>query len=434
MIDDNNKELAKYSEDVQNSFCILPFTHTFLNTEGDVFPCCVSWDPERTSLIGYLKDATLEEHFNSDIMKQLRLDLMSGKRRNDFCSRCYKSEDAGFPAGRHGVNSDLGHLIDDSISKVQPDGYIEPVIKSWDIRYSNLCNLKCRSCGNIYSTTWSKEDSEYVDYHDYSEIKAFPAGTDPLENQYNNVEKIYFAGGEPLIMPEHYATLSKIIKLGRADKVRLVYNTNMTKLNYNKNYLPDFWKQFKKVTLGLSIDSFGDRANYIRHGSVKWNKIEANIKEMSKYAINAESNIDYFFSPTVSLLNVYTLTNLHQYLFDADLIVGIDSILLNILHGPADLSMLNLPRNIKDDIQLKIEKHISWIQANGGTERSINQFKSLSDYLDTTLPDVESNIRTFIHNTRDIDRRRNENFPATFPEYRDWWEEITKNSIPTVNI
>ena len=104
MIDDNNKDLSKYSEEVQNSFCILPFTHTFLNTEGDVFPCCVSWDPERTSLIGYLKDATLEEHFNSDIMKQLRLDLMSGKRRNDFCSRCYKSEDAGFPAGRHGAN------------------------------------------------------------------------------------------------------------------------------------------------------------------------------------------------------------------------------------------------------------------------------------------------------------------------------------------
>ncbi len=222
--------------------------------------------------------------------------------------------------------------------------------------------------------------------------------------------------------------------MGRADKVRLVYNTNMTKLNYNKNYLPDFWKQFKKVTLGLSIDSFGDRANYIRHGSVKWNKIEANIKEMSKYANKAESNIDYFFSPTVSLLNVYTLTDLHQYLFDADLIVGIDSILLNILHGPADLSMLNLPRNIKDDIQLKIEKHISWIQANGGTERSINQFKSLSDFLDTTLPDVEGNIRTFIQNTRDIDRRRNENFSDTFPEYKDWWEEITKNSIPTVNI
>jgi len=434
MKDNNNSILSKKSDDIQNSFCILPFVHTYLNTEGDVFPCCISWDAERSNLIGYLKDAPLENHFNSDFMKILRLDLLSGKRRDDVCTRCYTSEDNGFSGGRHGNNSDLEHMIDSAINSTKSDGYLEPIIKSWDIRYSNLCNLKCRSCGSVYSTTWSKEDSEFVPSKKYNEIKAFPEGTDPLEHQYDNVEKIYFAGGEPLIMPEHYATLTKIIEKDRAEKVRLVYNTNITKLNYNKHYLPDYWKQFKKVTLGLSIDSFGDRANYIRHGSVKWNKIENNIREIKTYCEQKESNIDFFFSPTISLLNVFTITEYHKYLYENGLMPNIDCLLFNILYHPQDLSILILSEILKKEIQEKILNHIEWIVSNGGGERSIKQFESLSSYLNDPIENKNYHISTFISRTNELDHRRNESFSATFPEYKIWWEEINKNNIVLKNI
>ena len=434
MKDNNNSTLSKKSDDIQNSFCILPFVHTNLNTEGDVFPCCISWDAKRTNLIGYLKDAPLEDHFNSDFMKTLRLDLLSGKRRDDVCTRCYTSEDNGFPGGRHGNNGDLEHMIDSAIEATKSDGYLEPIIKSWDIRYSNLCNLKCRSCGSVYSTTWSKEDSEFMPSEKYNEIKAFPEGSDPLEHQYDNVEKIYFAGGEPLIMPEHYATLTKIIEKGRAEKVRLVYNTNMTKLNYNKHYLPDYWKQFKKVTLGLSIDSFGDRANYIRHGSVKWNKIENNNREMKSYCEQKGSNIDFFFSPTVSLLNVFTITDHHKYLYETGLMPNIDCLLFNILYHPQDLSILILSENIKKEIQEKILIHIKWIVSNGGSERTIKQFESLSSYLNDPIENKNYHITTFISRTNELDHRRNESFSDTFPEYKTWWEDINKNNIVLKNI
>lgn len=430
----NNKTMLDQKDETQKSFCILPFVHTFLNTEGDVFPCCVSWDTERTSLVGYLKDSSLEDHFNSDFMKQLRLDLLSGKKRPDVCSTCYASEDNGFPSSRKGVNIDLEYMIEPAISNIRSDGYIEPIIKSWDIRYSNLCNLKCRSCGSIYSTTWSKEDADFVETAEYKEILAVPEGTDPLEQQYDNVEKIYFAGGEPLIMPEHYTTLTKLIKKDRAKYVRLVYNTNMTKLNYNKNYLPDFWKEFKKVTLGLSIDSFGDRANYIRHGSVKWAKIENNIREMKIYCEEKNSNIDMFFAPTISILNIFTLTDFHKYLYENNLIRSLDSILFNILYHPSDLSVLILPNYIKENIQEKIKDHVQWIKNNGGTERSINQFNSLSSYLNDTIDNKDKIIETFISRTQDLDYRRGEKFSDTFPEYQEWWETITKNKILAVNI
>ena len=432
MKDKWNETLKKYPDDVQESFCILPFVHTFLNTEGDVFPCCISWDAERGNLVGYVKDQTLEELFNSPKMKQLRLDFINGKRRPDVCVRCYNSEDNGFPAGRHGNNHDLQHMIDEVIAATQEDGYLDPKLKSWDIRFSNLCNLKCRSCGDIYSTTWSKEDSDYG-IREYQEFRAYE-GEDPLKNQYDNVEKIYFAGGEPLIMPEHYNTLTGIINKGRAKKVRLVYNTNMTKLNYNNQYLVDYWKEFKQVTLGLSIDNFGDRANYIRHGSVKWNKIENNIKQLADYSRQPNSNMDYFFSPTVSILNAYTLTDLHKYFFENGMMGGIDDLLFNILYHPAELSFNILPSHLKKEIQEKIQSHIEWIKDNGGTARSIDQFTSFSECLNETIDNPEKQIKQFIRRTKDIDGRRNESFPDTFPEYANWWEEITKNTIDVVNI
>ena len=410
------------------AFCILPFVHTFLNTQGDVFPCCLSMSESNT--IGYLKDNTLEELFNSTKMKQLRLDLANGVKRPDVCNTCYKSEDNGFVTSRQSLNKELSHMIEPALSSVHADGYIEPKLKSWDIRYSNLCNLKCRSCGDIYSTTWSKENEEHENIP-YKEIKAYD-GKDPLKDQYENVEKIYFAGGEPLIMPEHYVTITELIKKDRAKKVTLLYNTNITKLNYNKHQLMDYWKEFKKVNLGLSIDSFGDRANYIRHGSVKWNKIEENIRLLAEYSNQEDSNITYYFAPTISVFNIYTITDLHRYLFENNLMPSIEHIIFNMLYDPDELSLSILPKSIKTEIQNKIVKHIEWIKDNNGTQHSIGQFEGLLHYLNADSN--ERNINTFFSRTNELDFRRNESFPKTFPEYKDWWEEIASNTIRSINI
>lgn len=409
-------------------FCILPFVHTFLDTNGNVKPCCIAGDDlgdqDHNGVIGNLKDNTLEELFNSEKMKQLRLDMLQGKQPT-ICSTCYSGESTGFYTPRQGNNHKLKDLIQPSLDSVQDDGYIEPKIKSWDIRYSNLCNLKCRSCGDYYSTTWSKENAEYTG-SEYKEIKAYE-GEHPLDEHFQHVEHIYFAGGEPLIMPEHYETLSKLVEIDRAKDVVLFYNTNMTKLNYNKQYLPDYWNKFKRVDLGLSIDSFGDRANYIRNGAVKWNKIESNIKALSEY-----ENIKYFISPTISVMNVYTITDLHRYFFENNLITDINRILFSILYYPNEYSLSILPKHIKEEIQAKIVKHLEWVKENGGTETTFNQFHSLSEALNADSDPKD--VTAFIKKTQSLDQRRNESFPDTFPEYREWWEDITKNTISVVNI
>ena len=414
------------------TFCVLPFVHIHVDTDGIYKPCCVS--PRGLSQAeGHMGDVTkipVEEIFNSDEMKKFRLDVLNGVSRPDICDTCYQGDAGGFSTYRTGQNENLNDLIESSIEAMEADGYLEPKLKSWDIRYSNLCNLKCRTCGDPYSTTWSKEEENF-NGGTYTELKAFEEGKDPLENQYENVEKIYFAGGEPMIMPEHYAALTKLIDMDRAKEIQLYYNSNMTKLNYNKHYMPDYWKEFKEVRIGLSIDHYGDRANYIRNGSVKWNKIETNIRTLKGYP-----NLKYWIQPTISLMNVYTLTDMHKYFFENNLIPDVNSIMFNILYNPQHWSVKILPRNIKNDIQEKIRVHVEWFTENGGAPPAIEQFITLSKYLDESFELQQENrfIRDFIFRTNQLDSFRNESFPETFPEYREWWEEITKDIIAVSNI
>ena len=413
------------------AFCILPFVHTHLNTEGDVFPCCIGWTGERETRIGFLKDNTLEEIFNSDVMKQLRLDFANGIRRPDFCTACYQREDNGFVSGRHGSNLDYLDVEDEIVAKMEPDGYLEPNIKSWDIRFSNLCNLKCRSCGSVYSTTWAQEEEKFEGYSDYKKLQSIPDGVpDPLENQYHNVDKIYFAGGEPLIMPEHFRALQKIIDTGRAGKVKLLYNTNMTKLNYNKHNLIEFWKHFKVVVIGASIDAMGERAEYIRNG-VKWSVIENNFKELSE-SVKVYKNINIHISPTVSIMNVHSLPDLHKYFVEKGYVEDTTAIVLNMLLNPAHYEIRNLPRKLKDEVKQKIKDHCIWLKEQNTRLDVIESFESILSYIENEAKDAD--VARFVSETNKIDKRRNQSFEKTFPEYSDWWNTINKNFLTVENI
>ena len=413
------------------AFCILPFVHTHLNTEGDVFPCCISWDPTRSTQIGFLKDNTLEEIFNSDVMKQLRIDFVNGVRRPDFCTACYQREDNGFVSGRHGSNLDYLDVEDEIVAKMEEDGYLEPIIKSWDIRFSNLCNLKCRSCGSVYSTTWAQEDEKFDGYSEYKSLKSIPDGAaDPLENQYDNVDKIYFAGGEPLIMPEHFHSLQKIIDTGRAGKVKLLYNTNMTKLNYNKHNLIELWKHFKIVVIGASIDAMGERAEYIRNG-VKWSVIENNFKELSE-AVKVYKNINIHISPTVRIMNVHSLPDLHKYFVEKGYVENTTAIVLNMLLHPAHYEIRNLPENLKTEVKQKIKDHCVWLREQDTRLDVIESFESILTYIEN--PSSNEDVARFVSETNRIDKRRNQSFGKTFPEYADWWDSINGTFITVENI
>ena len=138
-------------------------------------------------------------------------------------------------------------------------------LKYWDFRFSNLCNMKCRSCGPRYSSAWVP-DAKKLGYTDQEKVWMIDTIDDQnnydfLKDQINVVEKIYFAGGEPLIMPEHWQILDMLVENNRFD-VKISYNTNALTLTHKNKNAIDYWKQWPpgKVQVWPSIDEIGKRA------------------------------------------------------------------------------------------------------------------------------------------------------------------------------
>jgi sulfatase maturation enzyme AslB (radical SAM superfamily) len=334
------------------SFCTFPWMHIHANPDGQAFPCCVA---EQDSINQNLKEKTVDEVFNSDDWKKLRLDMLQGKR-NPVCRRCHEVDDSGGFSYRNFANTDFAKFID-LVEETEKDGTIKnPKFKYIDIRFSNTCNFACSTCGAASSTKWietiKKIKTDVEDRIDMKYLKieenAKKSIIEQLKPHLPHAEEVYFAGGEPLIMPEHYKVLD-LLDENKAYDVRIRYNTNLSTISYKGKKITDIWKNFEQIKLGASIDGVGDVAELIRTGT-KWSKIERNMKELLNYE-NILLNID----TVVSVLNIEYLPEMYTYLFDNNLLNERSWPSLNIAFNPLPYSITSLPRNYKDYYAEKIK-------------------------------------------------------------------------------
>jgi radical SAM protein with 4Fe4S-binding SPASM domain len=136
-------------------FCIYPWIHLHAYPTGAAYPCCQS---EMRYPVGDCRKNTLQEIWNSPEQKKLRRNMLS-ETPNPACNRCYEQEESGFFSGRRSANKHHGHHID-RVHDTQADGtYGKFEMTYWDIRFSNLCNLRCRSCGHIFSSQWYQDQT-----------------------------------------------------------------------------------------------------------------------------------------------------------------------------------------------------------------------------------------------------------------------------------
>jgi radical SAM protein with 4Fe4S-binding SPASM domain len=211
MIDKNNK-----------TFCISPWIHLHTYPNESVYPCCLT---PRNFTVGNLKEKSLKEIWNDEPMKQLRQNMMNDKK-SESCRRCYAFEEAGQTSMRNTLNERYHHHFDKVDVTDITGSYPDLNLVYWDFRFSNICNFKCRMCGPQLSTGWY-EDTKKMYKILPSDV---PQEVDPnklwsqIEPLFDSVEEIYFAGGEPLIMEEHYRILKKLDEMKKYD-VRIRYNS-----------------------------------------------------------------------------------------------------------------------------------------------------------------------------------------------------------------
>jgi len=398
-----------------NTFCIYPWIHIHGYPTGETYPCCHA---EMKYPIGNNKKYTINQLINSEDMCELRRNMLA-EQKSDVCARCYEQDDAGFFSGRKSANKHHGHHIHKLNDRAFYDGKISDFkMTYWDIRFSNLCNLSCRTCGHIFSSQWYSDQVELSkqagDLHWKDHNKTLNTtgrwNGDMLEQMLehiDDVEQIYFAGGEPLIMDEHYYILEELEKRKRFD-VRLIYNTNFTRVNLKDRLVFDYWKKFDSVSVGASLDGMGKYAEYIRKGT-KWDDVEYNRQRM----IDICPDVDFYISATLSALNALHITDFHKDWVGKGFIKSQD-FNINILQDPMHYRIDIFPAFYKDMIKEKYQKHIEWLKPQDDLQRATNGYTSALTFLNNK-DNIGMNI--FWEKTEQLDAIRNEHILDYIPEF-----------------
>jgi organic radical activating enzyme len=385
------------------TFCIYPWIHLHAYPTGEAYPCCHA---EMAYPVGNTRFKSLEDIYRDAPMRELRKDMLN-ERPNPACGRCYEQEESGFFSGRKSANKHHGHHI----KRIDDDKF---QMSYWDIRFSNLCNLSCRSCGHIFSSSWYQDQAKLAggDWKERNQVLNYAGRTETdiweqLIPHLDYVEQIYFAGGEPLMMAEHYNILDELERRGRFD-VRLIYNTNFTHVQLKDRLVFDYWKRFESVAVGASLDDQGTRAEYIRKGTV-WDTVERNRAQMLQVC----PNVDFYISPTLSIMNAWSLPDFHRdwvnkgYLRPQDLNV-------NILQDPAYLRIDIAPESYKTKIAEKYQAHIDWLRPLDPLQRATVGFESAINFMQGT--DNKHLLSKFWSKTQELDNIRKENILQVIPE------------------
>ena len=385
------------------TFCIYPWIHLHAYPTGQAYPCCHA---EMAYPVGDCRTNTLEEIYRDAPMHNLREDMLN-ERPNPACGRCYEQEESGFFSGRRSANKHHGHHV----KRIDDDKF---QMSYWDIRFSNLCNLSCRSCGHIFSSSWYQDQAKLAGgtWKDHNQALNYAGRTETdmweqLIPHLDYVEQIYFAGGEPLMMKEHYNILDELERRGRFD-VRLIYNTNFTHVKLKDRTVFDYWKRFDSVAVGASLDAMGPRAEYIRKGT-DWAVVESNRRQM----LATCPGVDFYISPTLSIMNALHLPDFHRTWVNQGLLKPQD-LNVNILQDPAHLRIDIAPAEYKAKVSDKYQEHVEWLRPLDPLQRATVGFESAMKFMMAT--DNSKLISKFWEKTFTLDRIRNESILDTIPE------------------
>ena len=336
-------------------FCVLPWVHFHAWPDKRVMPCCIADSDLPTAEIR--EDESIIQMMNSEKYNDLRSKMMKDEAVPE-CKRCYDLEMMGEWTMRQSHNRRRGLDYVDYIADVtNDDGSLKEFqMKYMDIRFSNICNMKCRSCGPSCSSLWSQEFLEqrgkevFEEYFPKSNGKIVINNNDDmtlmskLKPYLDDVTEVYFAGGEIIITQEHYECLDYWIENGLTDQVELTYTTNFSTLKYKKNVdLIEYWKKFPQLKIWASLDAHGEVAECIRSGT-DWEKVVRNIREVKEQVPHASFQI----TPTISIWNIFDFPDFWDYMVDNDFIdVDFSSPRFNLATNPWYANVMILPQHVK---------------------------------------------------------------------------------------
>jgi len=456
-----------------DTFCILPWVHLSTRPDGQMRVCCTANassvgptnDKEHGGQVGILKDengkpnnlnvADFQTAWNSTYMKNVRKQMLNGEKPAS-CLKCFREEDAGHSSKRMwetdywGARNDIEQLV----AETAEDGSVPPKLRYIDLRFGTKCQLACVMCSPHDSSGWIKEHTkmypqvqnpilkETMNWKDkgssngssYNWHKNNPVFWDQFNEQIPNMQQLYFAGGESLIIDEHYTILEEAIRNGHAKNLELRYNSNGVEW---RDDLFDLWKEFKLVRFHYSVDDIEERNEYIRYPST-WERTE----EVFHILDNETSdNVEVTVACAVQALNIYYIPDFIKWKLTQGFKkinmwpFGAGGINYHFVYHPPHLNVKSLPAWFKDEVEAKYEEFIPWWEENWelgvpewhkgnvdydkwrnagyGIERlrGMVSFMKSEDW-SQRMPEMKEYIEL-------IDKTRGTDFGKTFPEMKD---------------
>ena len=389
-----------------NSKCILPWIHMQIDSDGSTRPCCNS--AKGSSPMGNVLTDNIVSIWNNENYKLLRRQMIS-MEEPAACKPCYDSERLGLYSKRLRENDDWKKYNHLTTSEEAPFK-----IRHLDVRFDNVCNFKCRYCSPWLSHSW---------YNDYIKMN-IPVRTEQAINIngndlykiiHNNVvddlEHVFFCGGEPLIMDQHLELLKELDRRKKYD-TRLLYITNLSRLSYKGTNYIDIWNKFNDVNIHCSIDAVGPNLEYIRHGS-KWTTIEKNLKILFDNKEKLKPKIGI----TVSIYNASDIVDTVEFLVSTGYI-NYDDISLQVIDKPKIYSPQILPNELKKKITKDVNDFL--------TRTDLPKFfKSRYEYFINSMnsEDLYDTYKLeFIETTKKLDAIRGENFHRTFTNLNYYYD------------
>jgi len=347
------------------TLCMAPWTHTYLSPQTERRMCCASREPaqnfqqyiDTSAGTGQYIPITLDEHWNGDHMRSVRKRMLAGETLPE-CEVC-NDKLLNTSVYRSYFNSLFGYKYDKVVEQTDAEGYTTMLPVSWDYRFSNLCNFKCRMCGDMLSSSWESEQRQHemINWSDPKNNWMQPGIKRQIEQfqdtqieaefaaavEDHRVEEVYWVGGEPLMYEQHWRYMQRIIELGDGGQVYARYNTNLSRVNYRGiNLYRDILAKVRDWQICASIDGTGRIGEYIRTGLDYESWLE-NFREGVRLSTHRrQMRLDF----TLTLPGMFEVKNMQQLADD----LGVDILAKVVFSFTPDIVMspLALPRSVLD--------------------------------------------------------------------------------------
>ena len=426
-----------------DTLCMAPWTHTYLSPQTERRMCCASREPaqnfqqyiDSSAGTGRYIPVTLDEHWNNDHMRSVRQRMMAGEVLPE-CEVC-NDRLLNTSVYRSYFNQLFGHKYNDAMANTDSTGYttLKPV--SWDYRFSNLCNFKCRMCGDMLSSAWETEQRQHnmIEWNNPKNGWMVPEVKKQIEKfqdqqiekefseavEEHRVEEIYWVGGEPLMYEQHWRYMTRIIELGDGPNVYARYNTNLSRVDYKGiNLYSDILSRIRDWQICASLDGTGAIGEYIRTGLVYADWLE-NFRDAVAIRRNSRQvRIDF----TLTLPGMFEVTRIERLAQE----LGVEVLAKVIFSFSPDIVMspLALPRQL---LEPWVDEIINQMQHSGALKDILVQLKTRPTFAEQWPNEYQQALVRGKQRVLKLEQIRTQSITMTDilsdrPDVLKWWMQI----------